>query len=79
MTNFKKDVAFNVRAYSISELAVCYNPHLTSRGAWSHLKRWIGFNPALQEELKTLGYVPGIRSFTPKQVGCIVKYLGEPW
>ncbi|WP_255419973.1 DUF4248 domain-containing protein [Parabacteroides sp. AM58-2XD] len=25
-----------------------------------------------------MGYHPGVRSFTPRQVECIVEHLGEP-
>jgi hypothetical protein len=73
-----KEGTFCIKAYAVSELAACYCPHISQQAAWKQLKRWIALNPALRDELKSLGYTSGIRSFTPKQVGCIVQRLGEP-
>lgn len=42
------------------------------------LWRWINYHGVLKAKLVELGYRPGIRCFTPKQVECIVEHLGEP-
>ena len=60
---------FVIRAYGVGELAQLYKPQL-----W----RWINHHDILKQKLVTLGYHPGIRCFTPKQVICIVEHLGEP-
>ena len=70
--------AFRIRAYGVGELAVCYNAHLTRRAAIMQLWRWINYQHALKDKLAALGYRPGLRSFTPKMVACIVEHLGEP-
>ena len=44
----------------------------------NHLMSWIRRNPVLTEELTRLGYRKSAKYFTPKEVGKIVEYLGEP-
>ena len=70
--------AFVIRAYGVGELAGLYNPHLSHRASVMQLRRWINQHGILKEKLTALGYHPGIRRFTPKQVACIVEHLGEP-
>ena len=69
---------FVIRAYGVGELAQLYNSHLSHRGAVMQLWRWINHHDILKQKLVTLGYHPGIRCFTPKQVICIMEHLGEP-
>ena len=69
---------FTIRAYGIGELAMLYNPHLSRRAAILQLWRWINYHGVLKAKLLELGFRPGIRSFTPRQVKCIVEHLGEP-
>jgi hypothetical protein len=81
MNDLKKSVledGFLVRAYTVSELALCYNPHLTQQAACRQLRRWINFHPELNRTLTQLGHTPRVRCFTPKQVAAIVQALGEP-
>jgi hypothetical protein len=75
---YGRDSEFTIRAYYLSELALCYHPHLSPPAAWRQLRQWIRFNPGLQEALRQAGYVPGCRCFTPRQVECIVRFIGEP-
>ena len=42
------------------------------------LWRWINYHGVLKAKLLELGYHPGVRSFTPRQVECIIEHLGEP-
>lgn len=69
---------FKVRAYSKQELALAYfenaNPHV----AVNRLMRWIQTCEELKKELQKIGYKKTSKFFTPKEVGLIVDYLGEP-
>lgn len=69
---------FVIRSYGVGELAVLYSPHLSRRGAIMQLWRWINYHGVLKAKLIELGYHTGVRSFTPKQVECIIEHLGEP-
>ncbi|WP_129729353.1 MULTISPECIES: DUF4248 domain-containing protein [Parabacteroides] len=73
-----EQTTFTIRAYGIGELAELYSPHLSRRAATLQLWRWINFHGVLKAKLLELGYHPGVRSFTPRQVECIVLHLGEP-
>lgn len=70
---------FKVKAYGKSELALQYFPDVASaHTAVNHLMSWVRRSPILQEELAKLGYKKSAKFFTPKEVGLIVEYLGEP-
>lgn len=73
-----KSIDFEIRAYSKKELALCYFPDLDPKSAGKRLKRWITKNEELYEELKKTCYNETFRSFSPRQVRIIVKYLGDP-
>ena len=67
-----------MKEYGRTELAQRYCPQLTPDAAWRKLKRWITLNRELTRELQNLGYTHRQRTFTPKMVGCIFHWLGEP-
>jgi len=67
-----------VRSYGRMELAQMYSPEVTPQRAWRRLREWIAFNGELSEMLRRTGYDGRHRSFTPRQVGLIFEYLGEP-
>ena len=70
---------FKIKAYGKSELALQYFPESASaHTAVNHLMSWIHRNPELTEGLLKLGYRKSAKFFTPKEVGMIVEYLGEP-
>ena len=70
---------FQIRSYSLTELAQLYRPHLSPRSAARTLRNWIRRNPELMESLAATSFNPDtIRTLTPLQVGLIVSYLGEP-
>ena len=73
-----EQTTFTIRAYGIGELAALYSPHLSRRAAILQLWRWINDHGVLKAKLLELGYHPGVRSFTPRQVECIIEHLGEP-
>ncbi|MCD7899773.1 MAG: DUF4248 domain-containing protein [Bacteroides sp.] len=69
---------FRLRSYTKAELARLYNPEQCVTVALKTLARWMKENEELVEELEAINYNKYRRSFTPKEVGIIVKYLGEP-
>ena len=69
---------FDIRSYSKSELAQQYNPDLSVSRARQILHRWITNNKNLCDELLRNGYNKHVQILTPRQVGLIVQYLGEP-
>lgn len=73
-----EQTTFEIRAYGVGELAELYSPHLSRRGAIMQLWRWINYHGVLKAKLLELDFHPGVRSFTPRQVKCIIKHLGEP-
>lgn len=70
---------FEIRTYGKSELALKYFPNAeTTTGALSNLNYWIRRNRKLVKALRACGMPPRSKSFTPREVALIVKYLGEP-
>lgn len=69
---------FKLRSYGYSELAQLYFPHITKKSASVQLRRWLILNKKLNASLEETGFVPGQKLLTPKQVGLILEYLGEP-
>ncbi|MCE2615589.1 MAG: DUF4248 domain-containing protein [Phocaeicola sp.] len=61
-----------------SEMALRYNPESPVNSALKILRRWILYNKELHAEMLKAGYSTAQRSFTPKQVSILYKYLGEP-
>ncbi len=72
------DGQFKIKSYAYCELALLYFPNSTKKSASVQLRRWIKLNTKLIQKLKNHGFKPGQRLFTPKQVGIIIQYLGEP-
>lgn len=73
-----ENMTFIIRSYGVGGLAALYSPHLSRRGAILQLWRWINYHGVLKAKLLELGYHPGVRCFTPRQVACIIEHLGEP-
>ena len=61
-----------------SALAASYFPKLASHQACNRLRRWIIRCTELYDKLRETCYRPEQRIFTPRQVGLIIHYLGEP-
>lgn len=70
---------FRIRPYTKRELAKLYFPD-TPQGdsAVANLRNLMKRNPELLAELEEAHYKPRVRVFTPREVGIIVRYLGEP-
>lgn len=73
------EMRFRIRPYSKRELAKLYFPD-TANGetAVANLRNLMRRNPDLLSELVNARYKVHDKTFTPKQVGIIVGYLGEP-
>lgn len=78
MTYNHENGTIRPRTFSNLELGCLYCPHLTPAMASRRLKEWIIYNPTLVEMLKESGWNPRNRIYTPHQVACIFKILGEP-
>ena len=78
MTYNNENRTLRPRTFSNLELGCLYCPHLTPAMASRRLKEWIIYNPTLVEMLKESGWNPRNRIYTPHQVACIFKILGEP-
>ena len=78
MTYNNENGTIRPRTFSNMELGCLYCPHLTPAMASRRLKEWIIYNPTLEEMLKESGWNPRNRIYTPHQVACIFKVLGEP-
>mgnify|MGYP000434124258 FL=1 len=78
MTFKNENGTIRPRTFSNLELGCLYCPHLTPAMASRRLKEWIIYNPTLVEMLKESGWNPRNRIYTPHQVACIFKILGEP-
>jgi hypothetical protein len=70
--------SFKIRSYGFGELAMLYFPNSTKKSASVQFKRWFNYNNKLQLELTEVGFRPGIRILTPKQVEIIVINIGAP-
>lgn len=69
---------FQSKAFTKVELAILYNPTSCVTVALKTLSRWIKENEQLSAELDAICYNKYRRTFTPKEVAIIVRYLGEP-
>lgn len=70
--------SFTIRAYGRTELAQLYCPTVTAETAWRKLRHMIRLSPGLTDRLRSTGYTPRVRSFTPRQVSLIIEAIGEP-
>lgn len=73
------ELTFRVRPYSKRELAKLYFPDtMNEETAVANLRNLMRRNKELLDELRQAHYRTCDKVFTPKQVGIIVSYLGEP-
>lgn len=71
---------FPIRTYSKKELALLYFPNSKyPHTAVNHLMSWIRNCEPLWVQLQNSGYRKTSKFFNPRQVGLIVKFLGEPY
>ena len=67
-----------IQAYSKSQLAALYLPHIQPASARRTLRSWIAKNTELQAALTRSGYTGKAILLTPAQVGLFFRFLGEP-
>jgi hypothetical protein len=73
-----EDEKFPIREYTKLELAILYNPNMKIESAQKKLTRWVKGCGSLMKELEAVDWHPLRRSYLPKEVELIVKYLGTP-
>lgn len=71
--------SFKIRSYSVCELAMEYFPHLSKNSASNSFRRMINKNSELIKNLEAKQYKKYAKRLTPKMVGIIIEYLGEPY
>lgn len=69
---------FLIREYSKIELSILYCPQMRTESAMKKLNRWVKGNAPLMQELEAVGFHPQRHSYSPREVGLIVRYLGTP-
>lgn len=74
-----KEKEFVIRTYLKSELASLYHPYMSAESAMRKMRRWINYNPELKAQMEALSTSRTDHQYTPRQVGLLVKYLGEPY
>ena len=70
----EKTTSARIQAYSKSQLAALYLPHIQPASARRTLRSWIAKNTALARS----GYTGKAILLTPAQVGLFFRFLGEP-
>jgi hypothetical protein len=79
LRHFKNmDGQFKIRTYGYGELALLYFPNSTKKSASVQLRRWIISDNNLKTDLENSGFKKWQKLLTPKQVGIIINYIGEP-
>ncbi len=78
MHSLDDEKAFPIRLYTKAELAMLYCPNQCIDRALENFYRWILLNKPLLAELEAVGYNKYRRSYLPREVELIVKYMGEP-
>ena len=73
------EMDFRIRPYTKRELATLYFPMTANpETAVANLRNLMRRNETLMQELAETGYSARDKTFTPLQVGIIVRFLGEP-
>ena len=74
----EKTTSARIQAYSKSQLAALYLPHIQPASARRTLRSWIAKNTELQAAIARSGYTGKAILLTPAQVGLFFRFLGEP-
>jgi hypothetical protein len=72
------DEQFRIRSYGYGELALLYFTNSNKKSASIQLSRWIKKNELLKNQLQKIGFKPGNKILSPKQVSIIIDAFGEP-
>lgn len=69
---------FEIRTYSLCELAQLYFPHVTKESASKMFRVWIYSSSKLMDNLRTLEWKTNSKNLTPKQVRVLVGHFDPP-
>ena len=69
---------FKIKAYGVGELASLYFPDIEKRSASNQFRKWIVKSKTLKSKLTNADWKEGQKLLTPKQVGILIEFLGEP-
>ena len=69
---------FKIKAYGVGQLASFYFPDIEKRSASNQFRKWIVKSDSLKLKLTNADWKEGQKLLTPKQVGILVEFLGEP-
>jgi hypothetical protein len=69
---------FEIRTYSLCELAQLYFPDRTKESASKMFRAWIYSSKSLMSELSSLEWKKSSRNLTPKQVNALVDHFDPP-
>ncbi len=73
-----EEKAFPIRMYTKAELAMLYCPNQCVKRALDNFYHWMLLNKELMAALEAVGYHKYRRSYLPREVELIVRYMGEP-
>ena len=74
----EKTTSTRIQAYSKSQLAALYLPHIQRASASCTFSCWFAIYTELQAALTRSGYTGKAILLTPAQVGLFFRFLGEP-
>jgi len=74
----KEEVEFIIKGYHKAELAQMYHPDMSVPSAMCKMRRWINRNAKLKRKLMEVQVSGQNHAYTPREVGVIVEFLGEP-
>lgn len=75
---YSLETTFVCKSYAFQELAMLYCPDCAPETASKTLSKWIRETRGLRAALEECGWKPRQKLLSPKMVGCMAHYLGEP-
>jgi len=69
---------FEIRTYSLCELAQLYFPDRTKESASKMFRTWIYSSKSLMSELSKSDWKKSSRNLTPKQVSALIDHFDPP-
>ena len=66
------------KSWGVTEFALLYFPEASPKTAYKRTYSWIQASKELQRKLREAGWQPFQKTYTPKQVNCLIEHVGEP-